>query len=152
MDLNNVSKNKEIYEYKSSVMEIKFIKNILSDSFAKYVKMNTFSIFNSIYDILFLVYSTEINSIIFYNLIDNKKIVEIKNAHQNYITNFRHYLDISNKRDLIISISLENNIKLWNANNYECLLNIENINKIGKLFSACFLNDNNQIYIITSYS
>ena len=145
-----VSKNKENEEQKSKQTEIIFIKNIVNDSYAKYVKMNSFTIFNSIYDILILIYSTEKNSIIFYNMIDNKKIVEIKNAHITYITNFRHYLDINNKRDLIISISLENNIKLWNVNNYECLLNIKNINGKGRLFSACFLNDNNQIFILTS--
>ena len=80
-----------------------------------------------------------------------QKITEIKNAHNNVTTNFRHYLDVINKRDLILSISAyENNIKLWNINNFECLLNLQNINKGGCLYSACFLNDNNQNYIITS--
>jgi len=32
-------------------------------------------------------------------------IKEIKNYHNEYINNFRHYLDKINKRDLIISIS-----------------------------------------------
>ena len=151
MDIKSfASKNKENDLYKDKLMDIKFIRTIINDSFAKYIKMNSFSIFNSIYGILFLIYSTENNSILFFNLIDNRKIVEIKNAHQNIITNFRHYLDTYNKRELVLSISLENNIKLWNVNNYECLLNIKNINGKGRLFSACFLNDNNQIFILTS--
>ena len=83
-------------------------------------------------------------------MIDNKKIVEIKNSHKQSITNFRHCLDNYNKRDLIISISGEdNNLKLWNVNNYDCLLNIENESNKLRLYSACFLNDNNQIYIVT---
>ena len=88
-----------------------------------------------------------------YNLIDNKKIIviEIKNAHHQSITNFRHYLDEIYKRDLIISISCEdNNIKLWNIQSWECLLNIEKINLDGNLDSACFLRNHNEIYIITS--
>ena len=56
-----------------------------------------------------------------------------------------------NKNDFIISISAQdNNIKLWNLNNCECLLNIQNIRKDRFLYSACLLNDNNQIYILTS--
>ena len=82
---------------------------------------------------------------------DNKKKFEIKNAHKQYITNFRHYLYNINKTDLIISISAQdNNIKLWELNNYECLLNIQNIRKDMYLYSSCFLNDNNQLYILTS--
>ncbi len=39
---------------------------------------------------------------------------------------------------------------MWNIYNFECLLNIEKINKKRELYSACFLNINNNIYIITS--
>jgi len=50
-----------------------------------------------------------------------------------------------------LSISSDdNNIRLWNAINWECILNIPNINKEGKIYSGCFLNDDNKNYIITS--
>ena len=50
-----------------------------------------------------------------------------------------------------MSISCEdNNIKIWDVNNWECILNLTNINKIGYLYSSCFLKQNNDIYIITS--
>ena len=112
---------------------------------------NTFSIFKSINDILYLIYSNKNKSIISYDLIQNKKINEIKNAHNEYITNFRYYLDKINLRDLILSISAyDNNIKLWNINNLNCLLHIKKINKNGYLYSACFMNFNNNNYIITS--
>ena len=68
------------------------------------------------------------------------------------ISNFRHYLDIINKRDLIISISFGNNIKLWNIKNFECIFNYTNIYDCGTIYSACFINDNNKNYIITSNS
>ena len=44
----------------------------------------------------------------------------------------------------------DNNIKIWNVNNWKCILNLTNINNKGYLDSACFLKSNNQIYIITS--
>ena len=42
-----------------------------------------------------------------------------------------------------MTISLEdNNIRIWNLINWECILNIKNINKTGYLYSACFLYNN----------
>ena len=85
-----------------------------------------------------------------FNLLENKKINVIFNAHKKKINNIIHYLDEVNKRDLILSISTENNnIKLWNIKNLECLINIENVNKKGFLHSACFLKNNKNIYIIS---
>jgi len=126
---------------------------MIKDIYSFYYLDNTFLVFKSIYKILFLIYSNRNKSIVFYNLIDNIKINEIKRAHNYDITNFRHYLDKSNKRDLIISISgFDNNIKLWNINNLDCIYNYEHIYKYGQLFSACFLNYFNQIIILTSNS
>ena len=67
-------------------------------------------------------------------------------------------------KDIIMSISgWINNIKLWDGDNYQCLLNLTNIYSIGYLFSATFLivkntnqniNNNNSIeeeyYLLTS--
>ena len=88
--------------------------------------------------------------IILFNFIDNKKINEIKNAHLYYINNFRHYLDKINKRDLVLSISgFDSNIKLWNINTLDCLLNIKSAYKNGIMFSACFLYNDKQLYIVS---
>ena len=106
--------------------------------------------FKSINDILYFIYTNENRSIIAYNLIDNKKINEIKKAHDESITNFRYYLDKEKKQDLILSTSLNNNLKLWRIDNWECLLNIVSIYTTGKLYSACFLILKNKYYFLTS--
>jgi WD40 repeat protein len=86
-------------------------------------------------------------------LINNNNLLEIKKAHSSDITNFRHYLDNIYKRDLIMSISGPDcNIKIWNVNNFELLLNIEEIYMDGLISSACFINYFNQNYILTSNS
>ena len=145
-NINSNNKNKSF-----DPKEIKYSKELINDSYAKFALDNTFSVFKSINDIFYLIYTNKNISIIAHDLIDNRKIIEIKKAHEQYITNFRHYLDKIKKRDLLISISGEdNNIKLWNINNFDLLLNINNINKDGFLDSACFLNNNINIYIITS--
>ena len=120
---------------------------LINDSYTyTFPNNNTFTIFKSINDILYLIYSNKNKSFISYNIIDNKKIIEIKNAHKDYITYFKHHLDLKNKIDLVISLSRHINLKLWNVNKWECLFNM---NKIGILYSACFLLENNQSYIIT---
>ena len=147
---HNKPKKRIFYSFKEK-LDLKYVKDIVKDSYVKFTKRNSFCVFNSIYDIFYLIYLTEKNSIVFFDIIDNKPIIKIKNAHQFYITNIRHCVDNNNRRDLIITISLEdNNIKLWNVNNFECLFNLKNIYNQGRIFTACFLNDNNQIYIITS--
>ena len=127
------------------------IKETISDSFSKYWNDNSFTVFTSVYNMILLIYGNKNNSIICYNLSDNKKVIEIKNVHSGYIDCFRHYLDEINFRDLVISSSSDDNcLKLWNINTFECLLNLEKINKGGYLNCTCFLKDNNKIYIVTS--
>ena len=125
--------------------------DIAKDAYNQHAIVNSFTFFNSINNIFYLIYANINKSIIFFDILNNKKIAEIKRAHKDYVTSFRHYSDIINKRDLIISICRDdNNIKLWDVYNLECLLNLDNVNNDGSLNSACFLNDNNQIYIISS--
>ena len=147
---NEIIKLKK-YFVNQNPKDITISSDIINESYAYANADNAFCTFKSINDILYLIYSNENKSIIYFDLIDKKKIAEIKNSHKEYITNFRHYLDEISKRDLVMSISLKDrNIKLWNANNFECLLNIPHAYKSGKLLSACFLEENNKIYIITS--
>ena len=133
-------------------LNIHFLKDIIIDSIhcSSWI-YNTFCIFKDINNILFLVYANYNNSIISYNLIDEKKVNEIKRAHKSSITNFRFYLDKNNNRDLLISISGDDlNIKLWNFNNFECLLNLRNKYSCGWIYSSFIFNIENNIVIITS--
>ena len=150
-NLFSLEQNEVLFD--SNPQDIEFINNLVEDSYSDHTLDNTFCVFKSINNIFYLIYSNEKNSIIAYDIIYNKKINEIIKAHENYITNFRYYYEIINKRDLILSISADdNNIKLWNINNFNCLLNIEEANKKGCLFSACFLSYNKQINIVSSNS
>ena len=128
-------------------------KEITNDSYALFGLDNSFCIFTSINNILYIVYSNIDYSIKAYNLINNVVEIEIKNAHNEDITNLRHFYDKIKKTDLILSISfLDNNLKVWDLINWNCLLNINKINSKGFIKSACFLYDNNQNFIISSNS
>lgn len=163
---NEIHESKEIIQLREEIRkkEKKFNKmnplhfefiNDLSKSEINFRLDNTFEVFNSLLGYICLVYSYKIkdkyNSIATYNIIDNKTMCVMKNVHNEDITNFRHYLDKNNNRDLILSISAtDNNVKLWDINNLEYLLTIKNINRYGFTKSACILNFNNDLYVVTS--
>ena len=147
---NYISKN-NINNFKTEPNLINYSVSIIKDAYGYYEMDNTFIVFNSFNGISHIIYVKENNSIINYNLTEEYIIAEIKNPHEKMITNFNHYLDKIKKIDLIMSISAEDcNIKIWNLNNWECILYLNHIYLTGCLFSSCFINDNNNVYIVTS--
>ena len=151
----------------SDPIKIEFLKILNDDEWEKHNKYeNTFIVFKSMYDIIYLIYTNSKCSIISYDIKkDNKRINEIKNAHKYNITQFQHYFDILNKRDLILSLSAWiYNVKIWNIENWECIYNFkdEGLGQTSKLFKdfdisisndhytyyANLFKDNNQINII----
>ena len=150
--INKNKKNKEdSMIFTSDPNNIQYLKDLTKDSYITNCCDNIFIVFTSMDNIPYLVYTNRKYSIIFYNLIEDKIINEIPNAHGRWeISNFRYFLDIINAKDLIISVSgVSNDIKIWDLNNYECILHIENIIKNGYLNSAFIINDNNKNYIIS---
>ena len=157
-EINNLKElhdkiNKDILIKKKeneSPMDIKYLCDISSKSYAWVNLENTFTVFKSINNIFYLIYETSHKSIICYDLNNQKKINELKNTNKEYITNFKHYLNDINKRDLVMSISvIKNDIKVWNANNWEYLLNIKNNRNFFTRYLACFCKEKEEIYIIT---
>jgi hypothetical protein len=88
--INNNNPNKE------KIKDIQILKEFNIDSFTDCYLDNTFTVFKSVNDILNLIYTDKSNSIISYDLVNNKIINEIKNAHNDLITSFRHFLDNNN--------------------------------------------------------
>ena len=141
---NNSLSNKN----KDNPKNIKFFKNLVKNP----IIIKNLIVFKSIYNEFIMIYKDANGSIVSYNLEDDKIIIEIKNSNK-YINEIKYYLDKSNKRDLVVIISMErNNIKLWNANTWELILNIDY--KIGNYYlnidSICFLKNKNNIYLVAS--
>ena len=142
----NIINNK----FTSDPNTINFLKYLTKDSYTSNCCDNIFTLFESIEKIPYLVYSNKKYSILFYNLQEDKIIKEIEKAHGRWeISNFSHFLDLINSRDLVISVSgAQNSIKIWELKNYESIINIEDNVKNGYINSACILNDNGQNFII----
>ena len=127
------------------------LSELTKESYSDDISDNTFTVFETIQNYFYLIFSNKNKSIVCCDLTEQKVIIEIKNCHKEYITNFRHYLDKESKRDLILSLSyVDKNIKLWDVINWECILNLTNLYDNGYIYSACFLCYDNNSYILTS--
>ena len=130
------------------IIDIDLLSSISKENFAPSTLDNTFTVFKSINNLFYLIFYSFNNSIICYNLERFQIISKIKSKT---ISNFRHFLDKINKRDLILTISYsQNELKVWNVINLECILHIKDINKDGYLYSSCIFCENSQNFIITS--
>ena len=100
---NKIDVNNNIINSKSSEIQspsqLKAFKQMIQEEIYKFIT------FKSVYDLILLVFINKNSSIVSYNLIDNKKIVEIKNSNS-HINELKHYLDKNNKRDLVSYISM----------------------------------------------
>ena len=145
---NNSIKNELAY---NTPKNMHFSSDIVKDSFAGYSYEDSFIVFKSVDNILQLVYATKEKSIISYDLDSKRNIAKKFKAHKNFITNFKFIYDRENNKDIVMSISKkDNNIKIWNTNSWELLTDIPKANQNNFLYSACFLQNENNINIITS--
>ena len=142
----------EVNFFEKNPEKIHFLNNLSKKAYNCYSVENTFIVFKAINEIIYLVYASEDVSIMCYSLNNDQLISEISDAHEKeYITNLNHLYNQRINKDIIMSVSGDNNnIKLWDFYNWECLLNLKNIYQIGFLESACILNIENNIFIISS--
>ena len=150
-----IKKLKEKDENKNNIKSyperINFICDLSKESFSDFGLDNIFTAFNSFDKIPYLIYTTKDKSLIIFNLNEMKIIKRVENAHQEFITNINHFYDKKNKKDIIMTISYnDNNIRLWDIKPFQLINNIKKINYDSFLLSACFLKYNKKNYFLTS--
>jgi len=130
--LNPIQENNDYKEPKSYQLLDDFTINSNTSS----NKYDVLCVFKSANNILYLVYPNN-NIIIFYNLIDKKKLAEIKNAHYSEIIHISHLYDEKQNLDLLMSASKNAyvTIKIWNFDNLECINDIQITNPHNIYFS-----------------
>ena len=139
LKVNDINNNK----LNNNPKNIRFLKNIIHKAFSRFLNVdyfyNNIIIIESIYNILYLIYSNS-TSLYFYNLKDNVIMCKINKAHYEDIVIFRHYPDKINKKDYLLTLAVKDSIKLWDINKFECLLTlkINNIKKMNMTFIMIF--------------
>ena len=106
--------------------KLSFCKNIIKKSLVKYLGDNNFIVFESINKEIILVFCTIRSTINFFDIEKEIIIKSIPDAHKSQITNFRYAKDSNYNRDLLLSIADKiKNIKIWDINTLNCILNID---------------------------
>jgi WD40 repeat protein len=147
LDINKLTQIKE----RKNPINIEFSSDIIKNSFANYSYESSFFVFKSINNQLELAYTTKEKKLIIYDINSKNELFKSEERHNNYITNIKHIYDKTNKMDIVMTISKkDNNIKIWNATDWKMETEITNANEKNFLYSACFLNDMNEIKILTS--
>ena len=112
--INN--KLNEIEDEKINPSSFQFVKNISSELFNINVYNNRACIFSSYQDDnVYIVYGVVLSlNLECYDVLNNKKIIIIKQLHKDSFDSCRYFLDDIQKRDLIITSSLDSHVKLVN--------------------------------------
>ena len=108
---------------KSDPKLLEYYKVLVDDSFRS-LCLDNFVVFKSVDNIYYLIYFNKENSIISYNLVLNKKVNEIKNAHLEDFQKLKHYYDSYNQRNLVVSEDSKSNVKIWSIENLECICSL----------------------------
>ena len=152
---NNIIENEN--KSKINLMSFDCLGNLIRDSIIGYMDIYDFEIFKSINGKLYLVYTNEKFSIVFYDLKDESNVTELKIS--GYLFYPKYFYDKINNRDLILTVTsvftedIKNTVKIWDLRNLECLLELKEESHKDEngiqIYNACLLYDNNQNYIIT---
>ena len=95
---------------------------------------------------------TKDNTIELYDLEKDALIKSVKDAHIKDIHSCRHFVDIKNNKDLLITCSYDKSIRVWDIENLEKpLIDIQNAHSNGFIFTSCILSHekNPENYIIS---
>ena len=150
----NINLEKKAKFQSKSPINLKVFKTLTQSSYITYSIDNAFDAFTTISGEILLVYSTKFKSIECFDLIKQKYIKTVLNAHNSMILIIRHYCPKYQNKDLILSSS--NNpdycVKIWDINNWTCIYNLNKAYDKGNMLAVCLHFDEYQkeSYIFTS--
>ena len=122
-------------------IKFEFKKDITNNAPAYCSATQQFSVFKSVKNENFAAWATKDRTIELYDLEKDTLIKTVKDAHKKDIHSCRHFLDIKNNSDLLITCSYDKSVKVWNIENMEKpLINIENAHDNGYIFTSCILS------------
>ena len=122
-------------------IKFEFKKDITSNAPTYCSATQMFCAFKSLKGDSLSAWVTKDNTIELYDLEKDALIKSVKDAHLKDIHSCRHFVDIKNNKDLLITCSYDKSIKVWDIENLEKpLIDIQNAHSNGFIFTSCILS------------
>ena len=133
-------------------IKFEFKKDITSNAPTYCSATQMFCTFKSLKGESLIAWVTKDNTIELYDLEKDALIISVKDAHSKDIHSCRHFVDIKNNKDLLITCSYDKSIKVWDIEKMDKpLIDIQNAHSNGFIFTSCILSHEkmNENYIIS---
>ena len=122
-------------------IKFEFKKDITSNAPTYCSATQMFCAFKSLKGDSLSAWVTKDNTIELYDLEKETLIKSVKDAHVKDIHSCRHFVDIKNNKDLLITCSYDKSIRVWDIENLEKpLIDIQNAHSNGFIFTSCILS------------
>ena len=122
-------------------IKFEFKKDITSNAPTYCSATQMFSAFTSLKGEALASWVTKENTIELYDLEKDALVKSVKDAHLKDIHSCRHFVDIKNNKDLLITCSYDKSIKVWDIENLEKpFIDIQNAHSNGFIFTSCILS------------
>ena len=122
-------------------IKFEFKKDITSNAPTYCSATQMFCAFKSLKGDSLSAWVTKDNTIELYDLEKDVLIKSVKDAHIKDIHSCRHFVDIKNNKDLLITCSYDKSIRVWDIENLEKpLIDIQNAHSNGFIFTSCILS------------
>ena len=152
---NNIINNNKTAAFQSkSPINLKVSKTLTNSSYIEYTMDNAFDAFTTLSGNVLLVYATKFKSIECFDIVKQKFIKTLLNAHTSLILIIKYYCPKFMKKEIILSSSNAPDycVKIWDIKNWTCILNFNKIYDKGNMLAVCLQFDEFQkeSYIFTS--
>lgn len=122
-------------------IKFEFKKDITSNAPTYCSATQMFSAFKSLKGESLVAWVTKDKTIELYDLEKDDIIKTVKNAHSKDIHSCRHFVDIKNEKDLLITCAYDKSIKVWDIENMDKpIIDIQNAFSNGFIFTSCILS------------
>ena len=134
-------KYEEISIVEDEKIKFEFKKDITSNAPTYCSATQMFCAFKSLKGDSLSAWVTKDNTIELYDLEKDALIKSVKDAHTKDIHSCRHFIDIKNNQDLLITCSYDKSIRVWDIEKLEKpLIDIQNAHSNGFIFTSCILS------------
>ena len=139
-------------KFQNDPQELEFKEDICSTAHKTNSIDRVFCAFKSFSGESLVVWGSNSYSIEFYDCEKNQIIKTIPRAHNQTIFSCRHYQDLKQKIDYIITSSYDRHVKVWDCNKSFPVLSIPNAHTGYYIYSVCLLYNSldESNYVITS--